>query len=172
GRLDLPGTVTSTLGVAAIVYGATLAEAYGWASIQALAPIVGGLLLLVAFVGIEHRTKAPLLPLSVLTDRVRGSAFGATALLAGAIFASNVLIIYYLQQVRGYNALESGLAFLPTTLAVLVFATVGGRLMLRFGPRVVIATGAASGVAGFLMLSSSSSATGLAVLMPAMALVG
>ncbi|GGM14103.1 MFS transporter [Promicromonospora citrea] len=172
GRLDLPGTVTSTLGVAAIVYGATLAEAYGWASIQALAPIVGGLLLLVAFVGIEHRTKAPLLPLSVLTDRVRGSAFGATALLAGAIFASNVLIIYYLQQVRGYNALESGLAFLPTTLAVLVFATVGGRLMLRFGPRVVIATGAASGVAGFLMLSSSSSATGLAVLLPAMALVG
>lgn len=172
GRLDLPGTVTSTLGVAAIVYGATLAEAYGWASIQALAPIVGGLLLLVAFVGIEHRTKDPLLPLSVLTDRVRGSAFGATALLAGAIFASNVLIIYYLQQVRGYNALESGLAFLPTTLAVLVFATVGGRLMLRFGPRVVIATGAASGVAGFLMLSSSSSATGLAVLLPAMALVG
>ncbi len=172
GRLDLPGTVTSTLGVAAIVYGATLAEAYGWASIQALAPIVGGLLLLAAFFGIEYRTKDPLLPLSVLTDRVRGSAFGATALLAGAIFASNVLIIYYLQQVRGYNALESGLAFLPTTLAVLIFATVGGRLMLRFGPRVVIATGAASGVAGFLMLASASSATGLAVLLPAMALVG
>ncbi|WP_275004847.1 MFS transporter [Promicromonospora iranensis] len=172
GRLDLPGTVTSTLGVAAIVYGATLAEAYGWASVQALAPIVGGLLLLAAFVGIEHRTKDPLLPLSVLTDRVRGSAFGATALLAGAIFASNVLIIYYLQQVRGYNALESGLAFLPTTLAVLIFATVGGRLMLRFGPRVVIATGAASGVAGFLILASASSATGLAVLLPAMALVG
>lgn len=172
GRLDLPGTVTSTLGVAAIVYGATLAEAYGWASIQALAPIVGGLLLLVAFVGIEHRTKDPLLPLSVLTDRVRGSAFGATGLLAGAIFASNVLIIYYLQQVRGYNALESGLAFLPTTLAVLVFATVGGRLMLKFGPRVVIASGAASGVAGFLILASASSATGLAVLLPAMALVG
>jgi EmrB/QacA subfamily drug resistance transporter len=172
GRLDLPGTVTSTLGVAAIVYGATLAEAYGWASIQALAPVVGGLLLLAAFVVIEHRTKDPLLPLSVLTDRVRGSAFGATALLAGAIFASNVLIIYYLQQVRGYNALESGLAFLPTTLAVLVFATVGGRLMLRFGPRVVIATGAASGVAGFLILASASSATGLAVLLPAMALVG
>jgi EmrB/QacA subfamily drug resistance transporter len=172
GRLDLPGTVTSTLGVAAIVYGATLAEAYGWASVQASAPIVGGLLLLAAFVGIEHRTKDPLLPLSVLTDRVRGSAFGATALLAGAIFASNVLIIYYLQQVRGYNALESGLAFLPTTLAVLIFATVGGRLMLRFGPRVVIATGAASGVAGFLILASASSATGLAVLLPAMALVG
>lgn len=172
GRLDLPGTVTSTLGVAAIVYGATLAEAHGWASIQALAPIVGGLLLLAAFVVIEHRTKDPLLPLSVLTDRVRGSAFGATALLAGAIFASNVLIIYYLQQVRGYNALESGLAFLPTTLAVLVFATVGGRLMLKFGPRVVIATGAASGVAGFLILASASSGTGLAVLLPAMALVG
>jgi EmrB/QacA subfamily drug resistance transporter len=172
GKLDLPGTVTSTLGVATIVYGATLAEAYGWASVQALAPIVGGLVLLAAFVGIEHRTKNPLLPLSVLADRVRGSSFGATALLAGAIFASNVLIIYYLQQVRGYNALESGLAFLPTTLAVAVFAAVGGRLVLVLGPRAVIAIGAASGVAGFLILASASSTTGLAVLLPAMAMVG
>ncbi|MCP2265508.1 drug resistance transporter, EmrB/QacA subfamily [Promicromonospora thailandica] len=172
GRLDLPGTVTSTLGVAAIVYGATLAESYGWASVQALGPMVGGLVLLAAFVGIEHRATDPLLPLSVLADRVRGSSFGATALLAGAIFASNVLIIYYLQQVRGYNAFESGLAFLPNTLAVLAFATVGGRLVLRVGPRVVIAAGAASGVAGFLLLASADGATPLAVLVAAMALVG
>ncbi|MGW2092284.1 MFS transporter [Promicromonospora sukumoe] len=171
-RLDLPGTATSTLGVASLVYGATLAEAYGWASVQALAPIVLGLVLLAAFVVIEHRSKDPLLPLSVITDRVRGSSFGATALLAGAIFASNVLVIYYLQQVRGYTALESGFAFLPSTLAVITFATLGGRLVLSLGPRLVISIGAVSGIAGFVLLATASSTTGLAVLVPAMVLVG
>lgn len=171
-HLDLPGTFTSILGIAALVFGATQAEAHGWASVQTLVPLVVGVVLVALFFVIEHRTSVPLLPLSVLRDRVRGSSFAAMALLAGAIFASNVLIIYYLQQVRGFSALESGFAFLPLTLAVVATATLGGKLMPLIGARKVVVGGAIFGVVGFILLGNYDADTNLLFLALAMILVG
>lgn len=171
-RLDIAGTLTSAVGISALVFGATQAEAHGWGSFETLGPIVVGLALIALFVLIEHRSKDPLLPLSVLTDRVRGSSFLAMALLAGAIFASNVLIIYYFQTVKSFTILQSGFAFLPITLAVITFATLGGRLLPIIGARVIIVSGAAAGVIGFIILGRADAHTGLPVLIPALILVG
>lgn len=169
---DIAGTLTSAIGIASLVYGATQAEAFGWGSLETLVPIAVGVVLVALFVVIEHRSKDPLLPLAVLTDRVRASSFGAMALVAGAIFASNVLIIYYLQNVKSFGALESGFAFLPITISVVIFATFGGRLMPIIGPRLVIIIGSAAGIAGFVMLSRADADSGLPFLIPALILVG
>ncbi|MET0929001.1 MAG: MFS transporter [Aeromicrobium sp.] len=169
---DLPGTIASTAGIAALVFGATQAESHGWISTNTLTPLVVGLILVVAFIAIERKTRNPLLPLSILTDRVRGSSFLATAFLSGAIFASNVLVIYYFQAVRGFSALQSGFAFLPSTLSIVVFATLGGRLMQTIGARATVILGAAAGVAGFLLLAGADVTTGLGLIIPAMVLIG
>jgi Na+/melibiose symporter-like transporter len=132
-RYDLPDVVTSTVGVASMVYGATQAEGHGWTSVNTLGPMIAGVLLVALFVLIEHRSAQPLLPLSVLTDRVRAGSFGVNALLASAMFANNVLVIYYLQTGLGYSPVESGLAFLPLTVTVVASATVGARLLPRVG---------------------------------------
>jgi len=158
-KYDIPGTLTSTIGIAAIVFGATQAESHGWTSNNTLVPLIAGLVLVVLFFVIEHKSTHPLLPLSVLNDRVRGASFLATFLLTGAVFASNVLIIYYFQSVRGYSALESGFAFVPLTLSVLVFATLGGSLAPKIGVRPLVLAGAAGAITGFIMLSEANADT-------------
>lgn len=171
-HFDIPGTLTSMVGIAAVVFGATQAEAHGWLSPQTLVPLATGAVLVASFFVIEHRTSNPLLPLSVLKDRVRGSSFAAMAVLTGAIFASNVLIIYYLQQVRGFSALESGFAFLPQTVAVVVCATLGGRLMPIVGARKVVVVGLVSGIVGFILLGTYDADTNFGLFTLAMVLVG
>ena len=158
-KLDIPGTLTSTIGIAAIVYGSTQAERHGWGSSNTLVPLIAGILLVGAFFVIEHRSTYALLPLSVLNDRVRGSSFLATFLLAGAVNAANVLVIYYFQGVVGYSALESGFAFVPMTLSTLVFSTVGGSLAQKVGVRPIVVIGSAAAAAGYLMLSTGGTDT-------------
>jgi EmrB/QacA subfamily drug resistance transporter len=172
-RYDLPGVVTSTVGVASMVYGATQAEGHGWTSVNALGPMIAGVLLIALFVLIEHRSAQPLLPLSVLTDRVRAGSFGVNALLASAMFANNVLVIYYLQTGLGYSAVESGLAFLPLTVTVVASATVGARLLPRVGARPLAVVGSLFGVAGFGILATIGPNTDyLTVLVPGLVLCG
>jgi len=171
-KYDLPGTLTSTIGIAAIVYGATQAERHGWTSGNTLIPMIVGVLLVALFFLIEHRSTHALLPLSVLNDRVRGSSFLATFLLTGAVNAANVLIIYYFQSVRGYSALESGFAFVPMTLAVLVFATIGGSLAPKLGARPLVLAGSAAAVVGFIMMSAADSGTSFGYTLVALVLIG
>jgi len=158
-KYDIPGTLTSTAGIAAIVYGSTQAERHGWTSGNTLVPVIIGVLLVAAFFLIEHHSTHALLPLSVLNDRVRGSSFLATFLLTGAVAASNVLIIYYFQGVLGYSALESGFAFVPMTVSTLVFATIGGTIAPRVGVRPLVVIGSAAAVVGYLMLSEGGADT-------------
>jgi len=158
-KYDIPGTLTSTAGIAAIVFGSTQAERHGWTSGNTLVPMVVGVLLVALFFLIEHRSTHALLPLSVLNDRVRGSSFLATFLLTGAVAASNVLIIYYFQAVLDYSALESGFAFVPMTMSTLVFATIGGSIAPRLGVRPLVLAGSAAAVAGYLMLSAADAST-------------
>lgn len=134
GGFDVPGVLTSTLGVALVVFGSTQAESHGWGSGATLVPLVGGVALVVAFVAIEARSRYPLLPLSIFADRVRAGSFTISALLGAAIASSNVFVIYYLQGARDMSILVSGLAFVPQALAVVVFATLGARLLPRVGP--------------------------------------
>ncbi|MET0927943.1 MAG: MFS transporter [Aeromicrobium sp.] len=173
GGFDVPGVLTSTIGVALVVFGSTQAERHGWGSASTLIPLLGGVVLVVCFVAIEARSKDPLLPLSIFADRMRAGSFLVSALLGAAIASSNVFIIFYLQQARDMSILMSGLTFVPQALAVVVFATVGARLMPRIGPRPLVVTGALIGVAGFVLLSTVGPDTSfLLVVAPGILLLG
>ena len=126
-----------------------------------------------AFLVIEHRSKAPLMPLTFLR---RGAVFSANALAiltTSAMGAMIFLLTIYLQQIQGYSALSAGIAFLPTAL---VFLSVGGylsaKLVTRFGAKPVLIVGMTIQAAGFLLLNRLSVGTPyLTGLLPAMLVV-
>jgi predicted MFS family arabinose efflux permease len=114
--------------------------------------IGAAVVLLVAFVVIESRSKHPLLPLRVLVDRNRGGAFIASLLVGIAMFATFLFLTYYFQGTLGYSALRTGFAFLPFSLGIITGATLSSRLLPRVGPRWLMVFGftlAAIGLALF-----------------------
>ena len=147
---DIPGAVTSTAGLVALVYGFTKAGADGWGSATTLSFVAAGAALLVAFVVIEMRTRTPLLPLRVVIDRNRGGSFLASLLAGIAIFATFLFLTYYLQQTLGYSALRSGFAFLPFSIGIIGGATVSSQLLPRIGPRALMVGGFALAAVGLL----------------------
>jgi EmrB/QacA subfamily drug resistance transporter len=147
---DIPGAVTSTLGLVAIVYGFTRAETSGWASGSTLLIVAVGVALLAAFSLIELRTRNPLLPLRVLADRTRGGSFISSLLLGIALFATFLFLTYYFQQTLGFSALKSGFAFLPFSAGVVVGATLASQMLTRVGPRPLMAAGFALAALGLV----------------------
>ena len=150
---DVPGAVTSTLGLLAIVYGFTRAETDGWGSVTTLTFVAAGVALLVAFVVTEWRTRNPLLPLRVLADRNRGGSYLAALLVGIALFAMFMFLTYYFQQVLGYSAIKAGFAFLPFSAGIVTGATASSRFLPRFGPRPLMAAGFLLAAAGLVVLS-------------------
>jgi EmrB/QacA subfamily drug resistance transporter len=110
-KLDLPGAVSVTLGLLAIIFGLTQAGEQGWGSAGALLPLAAGVVLLVIFYVVERKVSAPLVPLSVLGKR--SVAWGNVAgLIAFATFTSLIFpLTLYVQEVLGYSALAAGLSF-------------------------------------------------------------
>jgi|GEM_PF-274029 len=172
-RLDLPGALSVTTGLSILVYALTNAATEGLLSLQTLAPLGLSAIVLAGFLAIEHRSSAPLMPLSFLR---RGAVFSANALAIltiAAVSSMIFLLTIYLQQIQGYSALSAGLAFLPTAL---VFLSVGGylsaKLVTRFGPKPVLLVGTAIQAAGFLLLTQLAVGTAFLVgLLPDMLVV-
>ncbi|HEY2259540.1 MAG TPA: MFS transporter [Solirubrobacteraceae bacterium] len=153
-RIDLPGTVTVSAGLFALVYGFNHAETTSWANSLTVAVLAAGVLLLGAFVWLERRSTHPLLPLRVVTDRNRAGAFVSMLLAAAAMFGVFLFLTYYLQQNLGYTPIQTGLAFLPMTAVIMVVAVVATtRLRGRLGPRVLVSAGMLCGAAGMLLLT-------------------
>jgi MFS family permease len=149
---DIPGAVTSTAGLLALVYSFTRAESNGWGSAATLTFAAMGVVLLGAFSFIEFRSRNPLLPLRVLTDRNRGGAFLSSLLVGIGLFASFLFLTYYFQQILGYSALKAGFAFLPFSIGIVSGATLSSQLLPRIGPRPLMGAGlllAATGLAVF-----------------------
>ncbi|MEU5024518.1 MFS transporter [Streptomyces milbemycinicus] len=173
-RFDLPGTLLAVSGLVAVVYGCSEAESEGWDSLTVTGLLTLGVVLLTAFVLTERVVPRPLLPLRVITDRTRGGAYLAVGLAVVGMFAMFLFLTYYMQRVKGYSALVSGVAFLPMTAAVLVSAAgVGTRLLPKVPPRVLMVPGlliAAVGVALLIPLEPDSSYA--AGILPAELLVG
>jgi EmrB/QacA subfamily drug resistance transporter len=172
--LDIPGVVLSTLGLVALVYGFTRAEAHGWSDGGTIAMFVATVLLLSAFAVVEARVKAPLLPLRVVTDRNRGGVYLSLGLAVIAMFGLFLFLTYYLQVVKGYSPVRTGIAFLPTIAGMVVGSTqIGARLMTRVPPRLLMGPGflvAASGMLLLTRLEVDSSYTTL--ILPAQLLLG
>ncbi|MCM3886540.1 MFS transporter [Frankia sp. R82] len=159
---DLPGAFTVTAGLVALVYGFTVAAEDGWSDARTLGLLVGAVALLVAFVVIEVRTAAPLLPLRVALERNRGGSFLASLLTGAGLFAMFLFLTFYFQQTLGYSALKTGLAFLPFSGGIIVSAGVASQLLPRVGPRILAGGGAVLGAIGMALLTQVGLDTGYA----------
>nr|BFE67170.1 DHA2 family efflux MFS transporter permease subunit [Actinoplanes digitatis] len=170
---DVAGALLSTAGLLSIVLGVIRAESQGWTSFQVVALLAGGLALLAAFVRVESRSAAPLVPLSLFRSRGLTTSVLALALNGAAFLAMFFLTAIFLQQVRGLTALETGLQFLPMGIAAITSAVVSAQAVTRFGTRPVQFAGAALSVVGLLLLSGAD-ATGsyAATIMPGLILFG
>jgi EmrB/QacA subfamily drug resistance transporter len=153
-KLDLPGVLSVSGGLFALVYGLSHAQTTSWSNTLTLAMLAAAAVLLALFVLIERRAPHPLLPLRVLADRNRGASFIAITLAAVSMFGAFLFLTYYLQQNLGYSPVLTGAAFLPMTLVVMVSATAATtKLAPRFGPRPLVALGMVLGAAAMLYLT-------------------
>ncbi|MBJ6645539.1 MFS transporter [Streptomyces sp. BSE7-9] len=172
--LDVPGVVLSTLGLVALVYGFTRAESEGWSDTVTIAMFVASAVLLAAFVAVEARVKAPLLPLRVITERNRGGVYLSLGLAIIAMFGLFLFLTYYLQVVKGYSPVKTGFAFLPMIAGMITGSTqIGTRLMTRVAPRLLMGPGFLVAAVGMLLLTQLEIGTSYAaVLLPGMLLLG
>ena len=159
-RLDLPGAFLGCGGLLAIVYGTSEAESRGWADSLVLGCLIGGGLLLVVFALVERRTDHALLPMHIVADRNRGGAALSVGLAVVGLFGLFLFLTYYLQVIKGFSPLLTGVAFLPMTAAIISSSTgLAARLMTRVPSRNLIVPGlllAACGMAWLTQLTVSS----------------
>jgi MFS family permease len=152
-HLDIFGAVSVTAGLMLLVYSLNIAQNIGIESPQTLELLLSSVIVLAAFVLIEYRSKAPLMPLGFL----RSSIFGANVagLLQVAAFVAMIFILTnYLQQLRGYSALSAGLAFLPMGIVfIVVSGFLSARLVNRYGVKPTLILGMALQTIGYLFLS-------------------
>jgi EmrB/QacA subfamily drug resistance transporter len=150
---DIPGAVTVTGGLLALVYGFTKAGLDGWTSSTTLVLFAVAAVFLAAFVLIERNVAHPLLPLRIVLDRNRGGSFLASLLVGIAMLGTFLSLTYYFQGTLGYSAMKSGFAFVPFSLGIIVGATLASRFLPRFGPRSVMLGGLALGAIGLAIFA-------------------
>jgi EmrB/QacA subfamily drug resistance transporter len=140
-RLDIPGLVTSALGLFALTYALIEANTYGWGSVRIVGAFVVAAVSLAGFVALERRQRAPMLDLTLFRNRTYFGANLVMLLVALAMFGVFFFVSLYMQNVLGYSAVETGAAFLPMTVLVIVVAPLAGRLSDRWGSRGLMAAG-------------------------------
>jgi EmrB/QacA subfamily drug resistance transporter len=153
-RIDFVGAVLVSGGLFGVVFGVSNVPNDGWGSPVTITFLAVGAALLVAFVVVERRVLAPLLPLRVILDRTRGAGFIGMFLGSSAMLSAVFFMAYYVQTVLGYSPVQSGVAFLPLPVAlVFVAAIIGPRLNRRVGPRIVVPLGMLLGATAMLLFS-------------------
>jgi len=170
GRFDLTGALTSTLGMAALVFGFVQAATEGWGDRTTISAFVAGVVLLGAFVLNELRAPSPITPLRLFADRNRSVSYVARLLLVAGIYGMFFFLTQFLQDVLGYSPLVTGLGFLPLTAALFLSSQTSARLSGRVRPRQLMIVGLSLSAAGLLWVSRLSIESGyLSVLGPLLA---
>ena len=153
-HFDATGALLVTGGLTALVYGIVRTDTLGWGATGVIAPLALGAVLLAAFVFVEGRlAQAPLMPLRVFSMARLRAANLIMFLLYAAVFAIWFFLSLYLQQVLHYDPLQTGLRFLPMTLAVMITSTLAPRLVARFGERLVLTGGMLVAAVGLYLLT-------------------
>ncbi|HET6151792.1 MAG TPA: MFS transporter [Marmoricola sp.] len=152
-KYDIPGVITSTLGLAALVYGFTKANESGWSATSTISLLSAAVVLLASFVVIERNTAEPLLPPRVFTERNRAGAFLVSLLLGLALFGMFLFLVYYMQGTLHYSAVKSGLAFLPFSVGIVFGAAAASGLLPRIGPRPLMVGGTAAAAVGMALFT-------------------
>ncbi|HEU4979947.1 MAG TPA: MFS transporter [Solirubrobacterales bacterium] len=159
-HFDAAGAVTVTAGLSILVYALLDASSAGWGSTQTISLISVAAALIAAFVAIELRSKAPLVPFRIFRLRTLTGANVVGLLLGAGLLSMFFFITLYMQQVLDFSAIEAGLAYLPLSVAIIVSAAIGGQLVTRVGFKPILATGLLSmslGLAWFSQVEAGGS---------------
>ena len=140
-RLDIPGLLSSGLGLFSLTYGLIEANTYGWTSGRIVAAFVVAVVSLIVFVELERRQRAPMLDLTLFRSSTYAGANLAMLLVALAMFGVFFFVSLYMQNILGYSAVEAGAAFLPMTGLIIFVAPLAGKASDRFGSRWLMTVG-------------------------------
>jgi EmrB/QacA subfamily drug resistance transporter len=150
---DFAGAATITSGLMLLVYALTRATQHGWLTAETIGLLAASAALVVAFVVVELRSKAPLLPMRIFRLRTLAASNLTGLLMGGAIFSQFFLLTLYMQQVLHYSALKTGVAYIALTLAIILFSAVSQALVTRFGIRRVLTAGMLLSAAALVMFA-------------------
>jgi len=140
-RFDAAGAVTVTAGLSLLVYAVVTTNKHHWGSGTTIGLLAGAAALLVAFLGIESRAPAPLMPLGFFRNRTVSGANAVGFVLGGSIFAMFFFLSLYMQQILHYSALKAGVAYLAIALTVIVVAGISQALVTKLGVKTVLVSG-------------------------------
>ena len=174
-RIDVPGTVLVVAGLICVVYGLSEADTKGWGAPLTIGLLVGGVVLLIAFVLVERRAAHPLLPLRIVLNRFRGGSYLAIGLSGIGMFAIFLFLTYYLEEIVRYSPVVTGLAFLPLIGALIASSTTSSALLMpRVGPRLLIPLGTIIAAGGLVIIAANLSTTTsyAAVILPGLIVMG
>jgi EmrB/QacA subfamily drug resistance transporter len=155
GRFDAPGAGLAVLGLGGLTY-ALVESGTSYAVPAAAVGVVG----LVAFLAVQHRSAAPLMPLGLFRERVFSVANAMTLLVYGALGAVTFFLVLQLQSALGYSPLQAGVATIPITVMLLFFSSRAGAVGARIGPRLPMSIGPMLCALGSLMLSRVAQGSG------------
>ena len=158
GQFDLPGAITGSLGLALLVYGLSEAATSQngvshWGDTKVIVSLVAAVVLLVAFGFIEVRSRSALVPIRVLRNRDRTGAYLISLCIGTALFGMFFFLTLFVQTVWGYDALRTGISYLPMVATIMVASAVASQLVNRIGARPLMISGAVLGTGGMIWLS-------------------
>ena len=153
GKLDLPGAVLFSVGLAGVAYGLTEGSADNWSSSTAMVALFTGIGLLMAFCVVELISRSPLLPLRLFRSRQFSGANAVTFVVYGGLGGALFLLPIQLQQVLGFTPLGAGISLLPITVIMLALSARSGALAARIGPRLQMSVGPLIAGAGLALMA-------------------
>ncbi|MEV0742559.1 MFS transporter [Streptomyces sp. NPDC050549] len=169
GRLDVPGAITGTGGLIALVYAITRGGEHGWTNGLTLISFVTSAVLLSVFLLLQSRVPSPMMPLRMFKDRNRSGSYTAMLLIGSGMFATFYFLTLYMQLVLGYSAIQTGFAYLPFSIGMSAAAGLSSKLVTHFAPRLIAALGLTVGAAGMFWFATLETDSSYAAhLVPAM----
>lgn len=173
GHFDMVGAVASTVGVTTLAYGFVRAATSGWADVLTVGSFVIGVALLGLFVQVERRASEPITPLHLFADRTRVASYVGRLFLTAGMFGMFFFLTQFIQGVLHYGALQTGLAFLPFSVAIFGMSQLSARVLVeRFGAKPVMVVGFMFSTAGLLMMTQLSATSSYVSLLVPLVLFG
>jgi EmrB/QacA subfamily drug resistance transporter len=173
GTFDLAGALTSTVGMASLVYAFVRAAVDGWTDAATVVAFAVGIVLLAAFVLIERRAAAPITPLRLFADRNRATSYLARLFLVAGMMGMFFFLTQFLQNILHYSPIKTGVAFLPITILLFASSQASSRgLIERFGAKPLMIVGISLSALGLLWLTRLSASSGYGALLGPLALAG
>jgi EmrB/QacA subfamily drug resistance transporter len=173
GHFDVRGALTSTIGVTSLAYGFVRAATSGWGDAITVLAFAAGFLFLAVFIELERRAPEPITPLRLFADRSRSATYVARLFLTAGMFGMFFFLTQFLQEVLHYGPLETGLGFLPFTVALFSMSQLSARrLVARFGGKTIMVVGLTISTSGMVLMTQLSASSDYVSLLAPLLLFG